>query len=83
MQGSPCVGYPMHKTYHSYSKEELQRIYTFDVYQGDKIDSNMKSIAISLEFQDTEKTLTSEDVDKFINQILKRLDFTYQAKLRS
>ena len=43
----------------------------------------MKSIAISLEFQDSEKTLTSEDVDKFINSILKRLDFTYQAKLRS
>jgi len=63
--------------------KKLVNIEIFDVYQGDKIDSNMKSIAISLEFQDTEKTLTSEDVDKFINQILKRLDFTYQAKLRS
>ena len=63
--------------------KKLTNIEIFDVYQGDKIDSNMKSIAISLEFQDTEKTLTSEDVDKFINQILKRLDFTYQAKLRS
>lgn len=63
--------------------KKLVDINIFDVYQGDKIDPNLKSIAISLEFQDTEKTLTSEDVDKFINQILKRLDFTYQAKLRS
>ncbi|MBP5445831.1 MAG: phenylalanine--tRNA ligase subunit beta [Acholeplasmatales bacterium] len=63
--------------------KKLVNINIFDVYQGDKIDANLKSIAISLEFQDTEKTLTSEDVDKFINQILKRLDFTYQAKLRS
>ena len=63
--------------------KKLVDINIFDVYQGDKIDPNLKSIAISLEFQDNEKTLTSEDVDKFINQILKRLDFTYQAKLRS
>ena len=63
--------------------KKLTNIEIFDVYQGEKIDPNMKSIAISLEFQDTEKTLTSEDVDKFINSILKRLDFTYQAKLRS
>ena len=63
--------------------KKLVNINIFDVYQGDKIDANLKSIAISLEFQDSEKTLTSEDVDKFINQILKRLDFTYQAKLRS
>lgn len=63
--------------------KKLVNIEIFDVYQGDKIDSNLKSIAISLEFQDSEKTLTSEDVDKFINSILKRLDFTYQAKLRS
>ena len=63
--------------------KKLVNINIFDVYEGEKIDPNMKSIAISLEFQDTEKTLTSEDVDKFINQILKRLDFTYQAKLRS
>ena len=63
--------------------KKLVDINIFDVYQGDKIDPSLKSIAISLEFQDVEKTLTSEDVDKFINQILKRLDFTYQAKLRS
>ena len=63
--------------------KKLTNIEIFDVYQGDKIDEGLKSIAISLEFQDNEKTLTSEDVDKFINSILKRLDFTYQAKLRS
>ncbi len=63
--------------------KKLVDINIFDVYQGEKIDPNLKSIAISLEFQDTEKTLTGEDVDKFVNQILKRLDFTYQAKLRS
>lgn len=63
--------------------KKLVDINIFDVYQGDKIDSNMKSIAISLEFQDAEKTLTSEDVDKFIKSILKRLEFTYQATLRS
>lgn len=63
--------------------KKLVDINIFDVYQGDKIDPSLKSIAISLEFQDTEKTLTGEDVDKFVNQILKRLDFTYQAKLRS
>lgn len=54
----------------------------FDVYEGEKIASELKSIAINLVFSDDEKTLTSEDVDKAIKSILKRLEFNYQAKLR-
>lgn len=64
-------------------KKTLVDLKVFDVYEGDKIDSSLKSIAISLTFRDNEKTLLSEDVDKLVGSILKRLEFTYQAKLRS
>lgn len=64
-------------------KKNLIDLVLFDVYQGENVGEDEWSLAYKLTFMDPTKTLESSDVDKVVNQILKRLEFTYQAKLRS
>ena len=42
----------------------------FDIYVGDKIDEDCKSIAFTLEFLDLNKTLTEEEVMKVFNKMI-------------
>ena len=60
----------------------LQTINLFDVYTGDKIDTSMKSYAISLVFTDANKTLTDKQIDKSIDRILKMLGEKVNSTLR-
>ena len=64
-------------------KKMLTDVTVFDVYEGANIGENMKSIAISLTFQDPEKTLETQDVDKKVNSILGRLERELNCVLRS
>lgn len=64
-------------------KKMLTDVTVFDVYEGANIGENMKSIAISLTFQDSEKTLETQDVDKKVNSILGRLERELNCVLRS
>jgi phenylalanyl-tRNA synthetase beta chain len=54
----------------------------FDVYRDEKIGVGKKSLAYSLTYQ-AEKTLTDADAAAIRNKIVKRLEFTVGAKLRS
>jgi len=64
------------------SKKALTDVSIFDLYQGEKIEENKKSIALSLTLQNPNKTLENQEVDKIIARILKHLDKTLNAKLR-
>ena len=63
-------------------KKTLTNIELFDVYTGENVAEDEKSLAFSLTFEDPNKTLEAAEVDKIINQILKRLDRELGAKLR-
>lgn len=63
-------------------KKILVNIELFDVYIGENVAEDEKSLAYKLTFMDSTQTLESSVVDKACEQILKRLEFTYQAKLR-
>jgi phenylalanyl-tRNA synthetase beta chain len=54
----------------------------FDVYRDEKIGSGKKSLAYSLTYQ-AEKTLTDAEAAAIRNKIIKRLENTIGAKLRS
>ena len=54
----------------------------FDVYQGDKIGSGMKSVALSITFRSTTKTLTEKNVEKAHAKVMKLLTDTYGGSLR-
>ena len=56
--------------------------YPFDLYQGDSIENNKKSIAFLILMQDTYKTLEGDEVNKTVDQVLKILQNKFKVKLR-
>jgi len=54
----------------------------FDVYRGEQIGANRKSLAYSLTYQ-SDKTMTDAEAAAIRNKIVKRLEYEVGAKLRS
>ena len=57
--------------------------FLFDVYEGENIPENQKSIAISVTIQSTEKTLNDNDLENINNLIIKTVESKTGAKIRS
>lgn len=52
----------------------LEKLELFDVYEGDKIDSDKKSVAYSLTFRAADRSLKSEEVDEAVKNVLSALE---------
>jgi phenylalanyl-tRNA synthetase beta chain len=63
-------------------KQRLKALEIFDVYRGKGVAEGKKSLAIGLTIQDDAQTLTDEDVDSLIADILDNLHKTIGATLR-
>ena len=61
----------------------LTDINVFDVYTGENVDNDKKSIAYSLTFNDPTKTLTEEEINTLFEKIIKDVESKTDAKLRS
>lgn len=61
----------------------LTNIKLFDVYEGNNIEKGKISIAYSLTFENMDKTLTDEEINKVIEKIVKALEKQLKATLRS
>jgi phenylalanyl-tRNA synthetase beta chain len=61
----------------------LSEIRLFDVFRGEKIGAGKKSLAYSLTYQASDRTLTDEDAARIRNKIVRRLENELGAKLRS
>ena len=55
----------------------------FDVYEGENIPENQKSIAISVTIQSSEKTLNDNDLEKINKSIIETIENKTGAKIRS
>ncbi|MBT4515607.1 MAG: phenylalanine--tRNA ligase subunit beta, partial [Chloroflexi bacterium] len=55
----------------------------FDVYQGDAIPAGKKSLAVRVVYQANDRTLTTEDLTKAENSILRALEHNLGAELRT
>ena len=64
------------------TRKNLVNLEVFDLYTGENVGEDEKSVAIKLTLEDATKTLESNDVDKIIRSVLNRLEFNFQAKLR-
>ena len=64
-------------------KNLISNIKVFDVYEGDNIPENQKSIAISVTVLPLEKTLTDNDLEKINNLIIETVENKTGAKIRS
>ncbi len=60
----------------------LQNLEFFDVYRGEGIDSGKKSLAVSLIFQAPSRTLSDDEVERFVGVIVDSLAKNLGASLR-
>lgn len=54
----------------------------FDVYRGEQLGANKKSLAISVEFRDNTKTLQDSDIEKQVGKAMRNIKEKYDAVLR-
>ncbi len=64
-------------------KNLISNIKVFDIYEGENIPENHKSIAINVTIQSQEKTLDVSDLDKINKLIIKTVENKTGAKIRS
>jgi len=60
----------------------LEEIKLFDVYKGKQVPEGMKSVAYSIIFRASDRTLTDEDVNKAMKKILDGIKSSLGAELR-
>ncbi|OFX19018.1 MAG: phenylalanine--tRNA ligase subunit beta [Bacteroidetes bacterium GWA2_31_9] len=60
----------------------LKSVSLFDVYEGEKIGNDKKSYAVSFTLRDDSKTLTDEEIEKIMTQLIKSYENKLDAKLR-
>ena len=61
----------------------ISNVKIFDVYEGDNIPQNQKSIAINVTIQSSEKTLNDSDLEKINRLIIETVETKTGAKIRS
>ena len=64
------------------AKKILERVTLFDVYRSEKLGENKKSVAFELTFRIPERTLTDEEVNKAMQDIITGLEQEVGANLR-
>ncbi|MGN1393715.1 MAG: phenylalanine--tRNA ligase subunit beta [Succinivibrionaceae bacterium] len=60
----------------------IQAVNVFDVYEGDNLPEDKKSIALSVTIQAVEKTLSDEEINTISDSIIKGLTTDLSAQLR-
>ena len=58
-------------------------IRVFDLYKGNNLDKNKKSLAFNLYFEDKDRTLTLEEVTPVFEKIIKEVETKHSAILRN
>jgi phenylalanyl-tRNA synthetase beta chain len=61
----------------------IQEVITFDVYEGENIPKNKKSVAINVTLQALDKTLTENDLDQISKNIIRVVSEKTGATIRS
>ena len=64
------------------SKKLLESATLFDIYRDEKIGTNKKSVAYSLIFRDKKKTLSDEEINTAMENIVSELEKVLGAELR-
>ena len=66
-----------------YGEDIIEKIELFDVYEGEQIPKDKKSVAFSIIYRSYKKTLRDEDVNKVHEKVVKEVEETFKAYLRS
>jgi phenylalanyl-tRNA synthetase beta chain len=68
---------------YQFGGEYLVDVEIFDVYEGDRLPENKKSIAVRLEFRALDRTLVDQEIREFQTAIVAGVDKDVSATLRS
>jgi phenylalanyl-tRNA synthetase beta chain len=60
----------------------VESVDVFDVFTGESLGTNKKSIAFRIKFQSNERTLKDEEVNELFKKTIKKVESTFNAKLR-
>ena len=63
-------------------RNNITSVELFDVYTGENVGGDEKSLAFNITFEDRNKTLETNEVDQFVDTILKKLEKEFNARLR-
>ncbi len=63
-------------------KKILESVELFDVYRNEKLGNQKKSVAYSLKFRSKDRTLTDEEINNTMKEIIAELEKTLGAELR-
>lgn len=63
--------------------DNLESIELFDIYRGDGVEDDKKSLAMHLSFRSPERTLSAEEVDEQLDAVREMLENRFDAILRS
>ena len=67
----------------SVDKKLIRSVKIFDIYEGENIPDNKKSIALNVTIQSSDKTLNENDLEKINNLIISTVEIKSGAKIRS
>ena len=70
------------QTIRSLGCDDLKTVQLFDVYSGEGIAENKKSVAVKLTFQHLERTLKDEEIEAQTNYVLEKLSNKFSIELR-
>ncbi|BBH24916.1 phenylalanine--tRNA ligase beta subunit [Paenibacillus baekrokdamisoli] len=62
--------------------ELLESVQVFDIYTGEKLGTDKKSVALSLIYRHPERTLTDEEVTELHSVVVTKLEQSFAAELR-
>lgn len=63
-------------------KKVLEKVNLFDIYRNEKIGENKKSISYALIFRDKSRTLTDEEINDIMQEIIIELEKKLNAEIR-
>ena len=66
----------------THAGENLHDLKVFDIYNAKHVENNRKSLGIGLTFQDNSRTLTDEEVNSAVNEVVVALKENFSAELR-
>ena len=73
----------MEKIIREVDENLIQKVSTFDVYEGDNIPKDKKSVAINVTLQAINKTLSENDLDEISKKIVDTVSKKTGATIRS
>ena len=65
------------------SAKNLEDVKLFDIYRGDNLGAGRKSVAYSIMFRASDRTLTDDEIVSAMNKILKALKEECGAEIRA